>query len=197
MTTRLTTWWPRNSPVTVLAIHAFAPSASPAEIASSSSARREVMLPNAGAGARGGGPATVTPAKATGTNPANTPSRVDGAMRQRARSQRATAAAIAAGFFLASAALVWTGTMPVLSGVDVCNDFGERPEGSSSSSKPDVFPPGTITCEYRAPDGEVTTSLYVPWFEWLVLAAGSLLLWWLALGVLRAGRRRSTHEARG
>jgi hypothetical protein len=92
--------------------------------------------------------------------------------------------------FVTGAVLAWTGTMPVLSGADVCNDFGALPEGSSSSSNPDLFPPGTIACEYRTPAGQVTTMRYVPWFEWSVLAVGAVLAALLTVAVLQVRRIR-------
>lgn len=109
-----------------------------------------------------------------------------GHTKQRGMSRHlAIAGVVTAGVFLAGAGLVWVGTMPALSSIDICTDFGALPEGSSISSKPDLFPPGTIVCEYQTPRGEVTTSEYVPWFEWLVVGVAAVAVGLMALVVLR------------
>ena len=107
-------------------------------------------------------------------------------MKQRGLSRRvALTAAVAAGVFFVGAGLVWVGVMPGLSSIDKCSDFGRLPEGSTSNSKPDLFPPGTIVCEYQTPRGEVTTSQYVPWFEWLFLGVAALVIGLMTLALLR------------
>lgn len=77
-----------------------------------------------------------------------------------------------APFVIGGLALV-CGLLLALSGAgpfsDGCGDFGNLPEGSSSSSSLSIFPPGE-RCEYVTPMGHTTSSVTVHWDDLLFAA---------------------------
>ena len=97
------------------------------------------------------------------------------------------AVGVALAVFVVGVLVTWLVGTPFSD--DACLDsLASLTEGSSSTSKPALWPPGTISCEYVTPAGAVSQSTVVPWFDWLFfafLAAGAGGTAWAVATILR------------
>jgi hypothetical protein len=69
-------------------------------------------------------------------------------------------------------------------------------EGSSLRISHQLWPPGSVECEYTAPGGAVARSTHFPWLEWGVIAMFALAVG-VGAGVVALTRRRAKTSAGG